>query len=128
MLANNKFLFKDKFEPWVFCPVNQKIHKKLAPADIYADISRDKISSDFNFYDYDLYIISHISAIVEKYHKGYSMDRLVEKMRRDYPFILAREGCNPIERCSKEINKAVCKVYYKGIDKLLIKCDMINEG
>jgi uncharacterized phage-associated protein len=121
MIKNNSPMFEDKFEAWVFCPVNIKVHQKINPENIYGEINSSKISKEFDYSKFSKSIKSLISDIVD-YYSNYTLDQFITIMRREYPYISARDGYESSERCNKEINKEISRVYYRGMNKLMKKC------
>ncbi len=123
MMITGKYLFKDKFQAGIFSPIHKEILESLSKT-IHDKVMYDDLSKDFSIDNYKQDIIDHVDNILDNF-MNWPSDALTTKMRSDYPWILAREGYENNERCEVEIDKKVCRVYYRGIDKIIKKCNVV---
>ncbi len=128
MMISGKYLFRDKFQAGIFCPMNGNVLESFTELKNVHDILTNRdLSSDFDIGIYDSEIIKHVNLVIDEFMQ-WSSDALTTKMRSDYPWILARDGYETNERCEVNIDKKVCRVYYRGIDKIIKKCNMVHNN
>lgn len=105
-------LFDGKFQAWIHGPVNRTIYNRFKDSKyMYSSITMSDIQSDLTFPSLDQSDRDHINAVLETYAQ-YS-DVQLEKMTHDEkPWIDARDGFQPYERCEVEINESTMQNYY----------------
>jgi uncharacterized phage-associated protein len=105
-------LFEEDFQAWIHGPVNREIY------DLYKD--NKNLYSELTIEDCkEIGAIvltdaekSHIDIILDNYAK-YSSTQLEYMTHNELPWIEARQGVSPYERCENIISKETMKNYYK---------------
>lgn len=106
-------LFEGKFQAWIHGPVNRDVYNRFKDTKyIYSAIDMTDIKQDdLNFTNLDQKVKDHIDSVLEAYLPF--GDIQLEKMtHREDPWVEARNGFEPFERCEVEINEATMKNYY----------------
>jgi uncharacterized phage-associated protein len=106
-------LFDGKFQAWIHGPVNREIYNRFKDSKyMYSTINMVDIKMD----DLAFNVLSeeekdHINSVLEAYAPF--SDVQLEKMTHDErPWIEARSGFEPFQRCEKEINEKTMQDYY----------------
>lgn len=109
-LANfNKPLFKEDFEAWIHGPVIPSLYdeyKKLGPNPIKKDINLKEVRAKI-----DKKVLEFLDEVVKVYMPcgAYQLEMMTH---REDPWIIARGGCTPDERCNNIIDKDQIQKYY----------------
>jgi len=100
-------LFKEKFEAWVHGPVNPDLFVK------YRDAGWNSIrpTTDFDNSVFSYEQLEHLEEIWDVYGK-YDGKFLEDLTHQEDPWINARDGYDPTERCNVEIDPNEMKLYY----------------
>jgi uncharacterized phage-associated protein len=112
-LKNGQPLFDGKFQAWIHGPVNRQIYDRFNPSKyLYSEMSL----SDVNDINVDKKLtteeINHINLVLESY-APFSGVELEEMSHKEEPWITAREGYSPNERCEVEIDQTVLGDYFR---------------
>ncbi len=112
LVFENKPLFDGKFQAWVHGPVSRNIYARYATTKtLYSDITVSDVSQDFDPKSLDVNETSHIDRVLSVYAK-FSGAQLEEMTHREDPWVQARDGYEPFERCEKDIDEEIMKRYY----------------
>lgn len=106
-------LFNGKFQAWIHGPVNREIYDRFKDTKyIYSSIDmKDVTQKDLNFPDLGEADKDHINAVLETYAPF--TDSQLEKMTHDeQPWLEARDGYEPFQRCEEEIKELTMQNYY----------------
>lgn len=105
-------LFDGKFQAWIHGPVNRELYDRFKDKkSLYSDIdSEDIISEDFD--DLSASDKAHIDGVLETYAQfsGYQLETMTHS---EDPWILARKGFLPIQRCEHEISEEMMGEFYR---------------
>jgi uncharacterized phage-associated protein len=104
-------LFDGKFQAWIHGPVNRQIYDRLASKSLYSDVTVEDISGDFDTNQVSGEDQMHIDDVIEAYAK-YRGSQLEEMTHQELPWIEARKGYRPSERCEVEIDERSMQSYY----------------
>jgi uncharacterized phage-associated protein len=110
---SGKPLFDGKFQAWVHGPVNREIYARFAGTKtLYSAIDESDITPNF-----DPNVISpedrlHIDNVLEVYAPLSGSD-LEAQAHGEEPWIDARKGCRPTQRCENELNEGLMAEFYQ---------------
>jgi len=105
--------FENRFQAWIHGPVNREIYDRfVATKSLYSDITEDDIREGFDLGKLKEEEIHHIDKIIYAYI-NFSGPQLEEMTHRETPWIKAREGYRPTQRCEDYINENLMRDYYK---------------
>lgn len=108
-------LFEGKFQAWVHGPVNREIYDRFAPKkSLYSEIQDCDARLDFDPESLDEGVRLHIDAVLEAY-ADFSGSQLEEMTHREPPWIEAREGYRPSQRCEVVIDENRMRDYYRSL-------------
>jgi uncharacterized phage-associated protein len=109
----NAPLFNAKFQAWIHGPVSRAIYDRFAPSkSLYGSINRFDLSAGFDPGSLPEEAKSHIDNVLEVYAK-YSGTQLEEISHREEPWISARRGYGPSDRCEIELDENLMAEYYR---------------
>jgi uncharacterized phage-associated protein len=106
-------LFNSKFQAWVHGPVNREIYGRFnATKYLYSEINLSdvidtEVTSKLNKDE-----ISHINLVLDAYSKYSGID-LEEMTHKEDPWIIARSGYEPNQRCEIEIDNVFLGDYFR---------------
>lgn len=109
-----KTFFDGKFQAWIHGPVNRSIYNRFKDSKyIYSsidleDILEIEITSKLEQKDKE-----HIDVVLEIY-AGFSDTDLESKTHQEEPWINARKGFKPSERCEMELDEKIMLSYFKA--------------
>jgi uncharacterized phage-associated protein len=107
-------LFDGKFQAWVHGPVSRELYDRFAGSkSLYSEITRQEVRQEF---DMDAVLsdgAAHIDPVLEVYG-GLTGSQLEEMTRCEDPWIKARAGCRPSERCENEISESLMAEFYSA--------------
>lgn len=108
LALNNKELFKEDFQAWAHGPANPDIYNKYRDYK-FGIITAPSIEEIPNFNDE---IVNFLYSIWESFgiYDGKYLEELTHKEK---PWIEARKGFEPGEKCDKIISKKSMKEYFK---------------
>lgn len=105
-------LFAGRFQAWVHGPVSRELYDRfkdtktlysaVGPGDLRADFDPDALESGKR---------QHIDMVLEVY-APFTGSQLEEMTHREEPWIQARSGRRPSERCESVLDEAVMRRYY----------------
>lgn len=107
-------LFEGEFEAWVHGPVNRQIYDRFSESktlysQIYVTDIKSKTAID-ELNDPDAF---HIKSVLEVYG-AFSGTQLEEFTHQEKPWLDARQGCRPNQRCEEAIDESSMETFYKG--------------
>lgn len=110
----DKVAFKGEFQAWIHGPVNREIYDIYKDRKyIYSDLKIDDVQ-DKEFYNkINDGLRLHIDTIIESYAK-FTATELELMTHEEEPWIKARNGYNPNERCEVVIDDNLMKKYYSA--------------
>lgn len=112
LVFEDKPLFDGKFEAWVHGPVSRHIYSRYASTKtLYSDITLADVNSDFSPDSLDTNETSHIDRVLSVYAK-FTGAQLEELTHREDPWVQARDGYEPFERCERDLDEEIMKRYY----------------
>ncbi len=107
-------LFDEKFQAWVHGPVSRQVYDRFKDTKtLYSSVDRADMRSTFDptvITDADR---ATIDSILETY-ADFSGDQLEEMTHQEDPWINARRGYGPAERCEVEISESDMRQYYSA--------------
>lgn len=105
-------LFAADFQAWIHGPVSRQIYDRFKDhKSMYSRVSKRDIRPGFSIDQIDRPNIRHIDAILEAYAE-FADTQLEELTHEEAPWIKARNGCEPNERCETLISEDLMKTYY----------------
>lgn len=110
---NDESLFDGKFQAWIHGPVNREIFDRFK--DTKSLFSEMEISDVQDRAVYSKILEehrNHIDSVIEAYG-GFSGTELENMTHNEAPWILARKGYSPSERCEVEIDENIMGKYYR---------------
>jgi uncharacterized phage-associated protein len=107
-------LFDGKFEAWVHGPVNRDIYARFNTSKyLYSEITYDDIIDKNVSNKLTEDEINHVNLVLDSYAK-FSGIQLEEMSHNEIPWIEAREGYQPNERCTIEINESTLGDFFRA--------------
>ncbi|MCK6203918.1 DUF4065 domain-containing protein [Bacillus infantis] len=109
LALEDKKLFSDRFEAWVHGPVNPDLFQK------YRDFQWQNLQSvtEFDSSVFSQEELDHLEETWEIYGK-YDGKYLEDLTHQEDPWILARDGYEPTERCNNVIDVNHMAMYYRS--------------
>ena len=108
-----KKLVNGNFQAWIHGPVNREIYDRfLNTKSLYSDISLEDVTEGFDASHLENYR-EHIDKIVEAYGK-FTGSQLEDMSHKEEPWLKAREGYRPSQRCEIELDNEIVAKYYKS--------------
>lgn len=105
-------LFDGKFQAWVHGPVNRFIYDRFCSTKIlYSPLSIRDLRSGWESMILPDHELQHINGILEVYG-GLTGSQLENMTHSEDPWIQARTGLEPNQRCERDINEALMQSYY----------------
>lgn len=111
-----KPLFNERIEAWAHGPVVPEVYETLCPfkADPFTVESKDGDDKiDFALDDDER---EFIGDVWDSY-QSYSALKLREMTHKEDPWVNARKGYGPADRCNVEITKEALKEYFENLAK-----------
>ncbi len=107
-----KKAFNEKFQAWIHGPVSKEIFNLYKEKyHIYSEINKKDIQDFNNINKINNNLKNHIDTILD-YYARYTATQLELMTHEEKPWIEARNGYEPIQRCEVEINEDTMKEYY----------------
>lgn len=107
-----KPLFDGKFQAWIHGPVNRDIYDRFKENKLlYSTLDCDDLLDTNINETIDEKTQEHINNILESYAR-FSGTELEMMTHREDPWLEARKGFSPMERCENEISEQTMKNYY----------------
>lgn len=109
-----KPLFDGKFQAWVHGPVNRNIYNRFKDTKyMYSSINLADMQDEKIVNHIDEAAKQQIDSVLEVY-AGYSDTELESKTHNEKPWIEARNGFEPYDRCEVEISEDTMRDFYKA--------------
>jgi len=113
LVFEDRPLFDGKFQAWVHGPVSRNIYNRFADTKtLYSDITVHDVQPTFSPASLDESEIGHIDRVLSVYAK-FTGAQLEELTHKEDPWVQARDGYEPFERCEKELDEGIMKHYYQ---------------
>jgi uncharacterized phage-associated protein len=108
----NQPLFAGKFQAWIHGPVSRELYDRFVRTkSLYSPVRLDDIRPAFNPDTVPSDKASHINAVLEVYAP--MADSQLENMTHEEdPWVQARAGYAPSQRCEAELNELTMMKYY----------------
>lgn len=105
-------LFTGRFQAWVHGPVSRHIYDRFKDGkSMYGRITRRDLRNMFSIDQLPAHSARHIDCVLEAYAE-YADVQLEELTHEEAPWIDARRGHEPNERCENLISEGGMKAYY----------------
>lgn len=105
-------LFDGKFEAWIHGPVNRTVYNRFKDTkSLYSLITTEDVLNKEALHILDKEDSSFVNYILENY-AGCNGVELEAMTHSELPWIKARKGFSPTERCTNEISEQLMKEYY----------------
>lgn len=112
--GEDKPAFNGEFEAWVHGPVNRTIYDQYKNSHfIYSELELKDIQNSKSIEAIDGNMVNHINTVLEVY-ASLSGSELEELSHRETPWLEARIGFGPYQRCEKNISQKTMYTYYKN--------------
>lgn len=106
--------FNNEFQAWVHGPVCRIVYDRFKDTkSMYSPVRRRDMRESFDLTAFPKRTKRHIDAVLEAYAE-YTDDQLEEMTHQEQPWIEAREGYDPKERCEDPISDDVMAQYYSA--------------
>lgn len=113
LAIHDEELFPEEFEAWAHGPVNEEIYNK------YRDYGYQSIPEpEYEIKEFSKELIDYLTDIWATFGI-YDGKYLEEQTHKEKPWIIARKGYEPGERCNEIITKESMREYFK---------EVLNEG
>jgi uncharacterized phage-associated protein len=104
-------LFKGKFQAWIHGPVSRRIYNRFIGRGMYTPItSADIICKPLTILPDDVALIASVLSVYGKF----TGDQLEYLTHTETPWIEARRGVSPYERCVKHISEKTMRDFYRA--------------
>jgi uncharacterized phage-associated protein len=105
-------LFPGKFQAWVHGPVSRELYDRFKDTKtLYSPVGSGDIQSSFDPESLDSGKRQHIDTVLEVYGP-FSGSQLEDMTHREEPWIRARAGLRPSQRCETLIDESVMQRFY----------------
>jgi uncharacterized phage-associated protein len=115
LAIHDRRMFDGRFQAWIHGPVNRSIYDRFSPQKrLYSRIGSSEISEGFRS-EADLSAEDrlHIEEVLTEY-AGLTGDQLETMTHQERPWILARQGFEPDQRCEVLIDEDEMRDYYRA--------------
>lgn len=110
-------LFDGKFQAWIHGPVSRSVYDRFKDThSLYDRVSAKDASKNPNIWALSEGARIHIDEILEAY-ASLSGTQLESMTHNEQPWIVAREGFRPSERCEREIDEDLMAHFYSDLLK-----------
>lgn len=110
---NNTRLIDGEFQAWIHGPVNREIYDRFRDTKyLYSYISVNDVPDISTIEQIKEEHKIHTDNILDAY-APYSATELEVMTHREDPWIIARKGYSPTQRCEKPIDDDIMRDYYK---------------
>ena len=107
-------LFGGKFQAWVHGPVNREVYDRFKDEkSLYSAVTVDDVREGFDGSTLSDEARRHINKILNTYG-AFTGDQLEEMTHSEDPWIRARDGYRPTQRCEVLIDENVMSDYYRA--------------
>jgi uncharacterized phage-associated protein len=105
-------LFDGRFQAWVHGPVSRQIYDRFAVSkSLHSEVSESDVAPDFDMGQISNEHRSHLDDVLGAYAK-YRGSQLEEMTHDESPWVEARKGYRPSERCEREMSEETMRRYY----------------
>jgi uncharacterized phage-associated protein len=112
LAIHNKPLFVGKFQAWVHGPVNREIYDRfLATKTLYSEMTKNDVRPEFNAENVEDQDREYIEDVLEAY-ANFRSSQLEALTHQEQPWVEARRGYKPNERCERELSEETMRTYY----------------
>lgn len=113
LALRNESLFKGGFQAWIHGPVNRELYDRFSKTHMMYDLVKaSDIRPEFDLEKMPRDVREHIDEVLEAYAR-FSGPQLERMMHDEEPWVQARGGRKPSERCETEIDEALMASFYK---------------
>lgn len=107
-------LFEGRFQAWVHGPVNREIYDRFASTkSLYSEVGHEDLLDGFSPEALDPGARNHIDSVLEVY-AGHTGTQLEDMTHSEAPWIEARQGYRPADRCEEYISEETMANYYRA--------------
>jgi uncharacterized phage-associated protein len=111
-----KPLFVGRFQAWVHGPVNRELYDRFSDTkSLYSEITQDVIRPDFDETSLTEDEAAHIDSVLDAY-AALTGTQLEVITHCEDPWIAARVGIRPSQRCETEIDESLMARYYASLE------------
>lgn len=113
LALRNESLFKGGFQAWIHGPVNRELYDRFSKTHMMYDLVKaSDIRPEFDLEKMPRDVREHIDEVLEAYAR-FSGPQLESMTHDEEPWVQARGGRKPSERCETEIDEALMASFYK---------------
>jgi uncharacterized phage-associated protein len=106
-------LFPERFQAWIHGPVSRVVYNRFsAYKSLYSEMTYSDIAPGFDPDTIDKKVRLHIDSVLEAY-APFSGSELEDMTHNEEPWIVARQGYKPSDRCEVEIDELLMGAYYR---------------
>lgn len=106
-------LFNGRFQAWIHGPVSRDLYDRFRETkSLYSEVTPKDVRDEFNPALLSEQDRLHIDSVLEEY-AGLSGTQLEEMTHREAPWIEARKGFRPSERCEVLLDETLMGSYYR---------------
>jgi uncharacterized phage-associated protein len=106
-------IFDGKFQAWIHGPVNRDIYDRFKEKKyLYSPIKQEDVLNSNVVSELPEKVTNHIDNILEAY-APFTATQLEIMTHREDPWVLARKGYLPTQRCEEVIDEKIMEDYYK---------------
>ncbi|HID4048525.1 TPA: Panacea domain-containing protein [Pluralibacter gergoviae] len=107
-------LVDEDFQAWIHGPVSRAIYDRFsASKSLYSNITLEDCTPGFDLSDVPAAASAHIDSVLEVYG-AFTGAQLEDMTHKEDPWIKAREGYRPSQRCEEIIDRNVTRNYYRN--------------
>jgi uncharacterized phage-associated protein len=107
-------LVDEGFQAWIHGPVSRAIYNRFSSSkSLYSDITIADCTPEFDLSSIPAAAAAHIDSVLEVYG-AFSGAQLEDMTHKEEPWIKAREGYRPSERCEEVIDRNITRDYYRN--------------
>ncbi|VXC73819.1 Phage protein [Enterobacterales bacterium 8AC] len=107
-------LVDEGFQAWIHGPVSRVLYNRFASSkSLYSDITIADCTLGFELADVPTVAAAHIDSVLEVYG-AFSGAQLEDMTHKEEPWLKAREGYRPSERCEEIIDRNITRDYYRS--------------
>lgn len=107
-------LVDEGFQAWIHGPVSRAIYNRFSSSkSLYSDITIADCTPGFDLSSIPAKAAAHIDSVLEVYG-AFTGAQLEDMTHKEEPWIKAREGYRPSERCEEIIDRDITRDYYRS--------------
>lgn len=112
LAIKNRPLFTGRFQAWVHGPVSRELYDRFAATkSLYSPVLESDVRVGFDPNSVNPEDRAHINVVLEVYAE-FSGSQLEEMTHQEDPWMAARIGFEPGQRCENEIDEDLMREYY----------------